>query len=331
VMSADEFMDLFPVVVRTMEEPVATASALPFYRLCQLARNHVKVVLTGQGADEPFAGYARHMGERYSVRYRRLPRTVRGAIAQLANWLPRNEQLKRAVRSLAIDDPTDRMLAIYGIIDPLVKRRLCRDGVLGDPRFESIRSWRHDVQHLDPLSQMLYVDARTSLADNLLMYGDKMSMASSLEVRVPFLDLELMAFAESLSPRLKIRGIAQKYILKQAMTRWVLASELRRPKIGFVTPVDQWFRGELTERLTDTLLSSGSACVTYFRPEVLRQLLDEHRKGRCDHKRVLFSLLTFETWHQQFLNPRAGANSSQRNGSSCESVRAGGQSGTISN
>ena len=163
--------------------------------------------------------------------------------------------------------------------------------------------WRLDVGHLDSLSQMLYVDTRTSLPDNLLLYGDKMSMAVSLEARVPLLDLELMRLVESIPPGLKIRGLTQKYVLKKAVAAWIPQATITRKKIGFATPIDQWFRGELKTSTADLLLAPDSACALYFRPEVIGEMLDQHARGVQDHKRILFSLLTFEHWYQQFIRP----------------------------
>jgi asparagine synthase (glutamine-hydrolysing) len=145
------------------------------------------------------------------------------------------------------------------------------------------------------------------LADNLLLFGDKMAMAVSLEARMPFLDLELMALAERIPGRLKIRGTTRKWILRRALRRWVPDDVLRRPKIGFVTPVDAWFRNGLRPAVTERLLDPGSACRTWFRPEVVRQVLDEHGSGRHDHKRLVFALLAFELWHAELVAPPRSA------------------------
>jgi asparagine synthase (glutamine-hydrolysing) len=130
-----------------------------------------------------------------------------------------------------------------------------------------------------------------------------MSMAVSLEARVPFLDLALMELAESVPGRLKIRGRNQKRILKKAIARWVPQHVIGRRKVGFATPVDAWLRGVMRSQVEERLLSEGSGCRTYFRPDAVRRLLDEHASGRHDHKRILFSLLTFEIWHEQFIAP----------------------------
>jgi asparagine synthase (glutamine-hydrolysing) len=310
IISAEEYAEFLPRSLWYLEEPIATASALAFYWICRLAREHVKVVLTGQGADEPFAGYGRHLGEYYGSWYRRLPAVVRrGVISPLVERLPRNEQLKRAVRSLSISDPLERLTQVYTIFDSELKRKLYRSGLMNGhahPATAAVQGWQRDVRHLDGLSQMLHVDARFSLPDNLLMYGDKMSMAVSLEARVPFLDLELMALVESLPPSFKIRGLTQKYLLKRAVAAWIPPEIVRRKKIGFTTPVDRWFSHELHQYIGDQLLSADSACYHYFEPAAIQRLIADHESRRHDYKRHLFSLLTFELWHKQFISNSLG-------------------------
>lgn len=306
VVSADEFADFLPRSIWHLEEPVATASTLAFHKVCELAHEHVKVVLTGQGADEPFAGYPRHLGEYYSRFYRALPSGIRTKVVEPALLrLPRNERVKRAARSLGDINPETRHSAVHSTMDPDLRRRLWREQPISNSDSWSAINWSADVRHLDSLSQMLHLDARTSLADNLLLYGDKMSMSVSLEARVPFLDVELMRLAESIPPNLKIRSLTQKYALKKAVCAWIPKSTINRKKIGFATPVDKWFRGEWRARTADLLLASDSACGLYFRREVVQRMLEEHTKGVQDHKRSLFSLLTFELWHQQFIRPCA--------------------------
>ena len=306
VITADEYARFLPNSLWYLEEPVATASTLAFYWICKLAREHVKVVLTGQGADEPFSGYWRHLGEYYGSWYRGIPSSIRQyAIMPLIESLHRNERLKRAVRSLGIPDPVERLAQVYTIFDGDLRRRLYPNGLPNSDyrqATEFVKYWQNEVKQLDGLSQMTYVDARFSLPDNLLMYGDKMSMAVSLEARVPFLDLDLMRLVESMPPQLKIRGWTQKYILKRAMTAWISPEIIQRKKIGFLTPVDQWFRRDLRKYIRDRLLTPGSACSYYFNSAVINSLITDHENGRHDNKRQLFSLLTFELWYEQFIS-----------------------------
>jgi asparagine synthase (glutamine-hydrolysing) len=307
-VSSRTYADFLHVSIRHLEEPVATGSTLAFYEVCRLAREHVKVVLTGQGADEPFAGYLRHVGERYGAFYRKLPLPLRaGIVKPLLGLLPRNEPLKRAIRSLDVADPVERLLSIYNIIDEPLKRGIYRDGLLSAsrPGIEAIGRWHADTAGMDALNRMLYVDARTSLPDNLLLYGDKMSMAVSLEARVPMLDLELMAFAESIPARLKIRGLTQKYALKKAVARWVPRETLTRKKIGFATPIDTWLQNGMATELRDRADAAGSLCRTLFKPNAISALVDAHVKKAENHHRVLFALLTLEIWHDSFMGSSA--------------------------
>jgi asparagine synthase (glutamine-hydrolysing) len=297
-------------------------SALAMYSVCQLARQHVTVVLTGQGADEPFAGYPRHFGERYGALYRHLPATLREhAIRPLVEHLPRNERIKRAVRSLGTEDITGRFAQVYAVFSESRKTALWQPSTVAPHGAERVREvidyWRKGVEDLDPLVQMTYVDVRLSLSDDLLTYGDKMSMATSIEARVPFLDVEYMRAAEALPPSLRIRGRVHKYIHKKAVAKWLPPEVIGRRKRGFETPVDRWFRSELASYVRSTLLGPGAACATYFRPVAIEALIDEHISGRHDHQRQLFSLLMFELWYRQFIGD-LGENRSSTNFMSAE-------------
>jgi asparagine synthase (glutamine-hydrolysing) len=302
VMTSREFADFLPMAIKTLEEPIATPSTLPFFRLCQLAKESVKVVLTGQGADEPFAGYDRVTAARFERYYRGLPRIVRDKVARpLADRLPRNERLHRAVDALDIADPADRLAAVYSVISAAERTRLYGEQLAQVPWENPVTQWQQAAAGLDPVTQMLHVDARFSLPDSLLLYCDKISMAVSLEARVPFLDLPLMHYAESLPPGLKLRGRTRKYVLKEAVRGWVSPQALQRPKVGFRTPVDEWFRAGTQRELTDRLLAGDSVCRRYLSAAEVGRMIEAHRLGARDYKRILYSLLTFELWHAEFM------------------------------
>jgi asparagine synthase (glutamine-hydrolysing) len=276
------------------------------YLVCRLAREHVKVVLTGQGADEPFCGYHRYLGERYGAAYRGLPAILRhGVIQPLVASLPRSERLKRAVGCLDADEVVERFTDVYAVFPPALRAKLWRSSQR--PRdLEQlvpgvVRYWREGIEDLDPLVQMSFVDARLSLADDFLIYGDKMAMAASVEARVPFLDLDLMAAAEALPPTFRIRGWQRKYIYRKVVAKWLPKEILARPKRGFDAPTDRWFRTSLVRFLERALLGSTAACPAYFEPDVIRTLIREHVAGRHDYRRQLYNLLVFEIWHGQFI------------------------------
>jgi len=301
-----DYQRLLEQAIWHLEEPISTTSAFALNAVCQLAREHVKVVLTGQGADEPMAGYHRYYGERYGHLYRRVPGFLREAVLRRAvELLPRRERVKRAVRSLGTDDPARRFAQVYAVFTEESKRGLWRGGRRPTGGEEgtvaAIDYWRREVEHLDSLGQMAYVDARMSLADDLLMCADKMSMATSVELRVPFLDLEFMALAEALPSRLRIAGLTRKYVHKKVIEKWLPQEFIQRRKRGFETPMDRWFRSELADYVQGLLLGAGSACREYFEPEALAALLGDHVAGRQDNQRQLFSLVSFELWHRTFV------------------------------
>lgn len=307
LLTSLDYQQLLQKVIWHLDEPIATTSALAMYSVCELARQHVTVALTGQGADEPFAGYPRYLGERYGALYRRLPEYLRERVLRplVESW-PRHERLKRAVRSLGTEDVTGRFAQVYLVFSEAMKSALWRPEMAvldGAHRArEVIDYWRRDVEDLHPLTQMTYVDTRLSLSDDLLTYGDKMSMAASIEARVPFLDVDYMHVVEALPPSLRIRGKTQKYIHKKAIAKWLPPEIIRRRKRGFDTPVDRWFRSELSGYVRNMLLAEDAACPIYFRREAISALLNDHLSGREDNRRQLFSLLVFELWHRQFIS-----------------------------
>jgi asparagine synthase (glutamine-hydrolysing) len=314
VLSAQDCLDSFAAVVWHLDEPIATPSAIPMYWLSRLAAQHVKVVLTGQGTDEPWAGYRRYRGEKLGPWYRCIPEPLRNAlIAPLVARLPRAERIKRAVYALGVNDPAQRFARVYSVFTSSMKRALYRDHLAavtgGTHAVEAVRYWQMPVAHLDPLTQQLFIETRFSLPDNLLLYADKMAMAFSLEARVPWLDGQLMRFVENLpaSFRLK-RWWGHKYLYRKAIRRWLPEEILDRPKIGFATPMDQWFQQSMAGELRERIASTASACARYFNVSYIDALIRQHVERREDHTRPLFSLLMFEGWHRQFIDTRPPSN-----------------------
>lgn len=307
LLDSMDYMDWLRKSIWHLEEPIGTTSALPMYFVSQLAKKHVKVVLTGQGADEPLCGYHRYFGERYGQWYRAIPKGIRSNLLQpFIETLPRQERLKRAFRSLGTNDVTKRFVQIYSVFNRKMKTSLWRTDQKQDIEDrtgeEIVDYWRKGMDELDPLIQIASVDARLSLADDLLLYGDKMSMAASIEARVPFLDLDYMSVAESLPVQMRIRGFTHKYIHKKVISKWLPSQIIHRKKRGFDTPIDKWFRSEMKGFVRQTLLSNDSACLDYFRSEAIESLLNEHIAGRQDNRRQLFCLLVFELWHRRFIS-----------------------------
>jgi asparagine synthase (glutamine-hydrolysing) len=212
------------------------------------------------------------------------------------------------VISLAEPDMLTRFAKVYSFFSSEMKRKLfigqLRDQLAGD-EFRSKQALAHlqrDVQHLDPVTQMLYIDTRANLPDDLLMVGDKTSMANSLEARVPFLDYRLIEFIESLPPHLKLNGLTGKYLHKKAVQKWLPKEIIYRPKKGFANPIERWFRSRMRSDVEDYLLSPDSACAHYFDQNYIHQMIEKDRIGKDQLRRHIYLLVSFELWHRKFMN-----------------------------
>jgi asparagine synthase (glutamine-hydrolysing) len=184
------------------------------------------------------------------------------------------------------------------LFQPWVKAAISTEGA--EAR-EALRRLQGDVAGLDPLSQMLYIDTRANLPDDLLMVGDKTAMANSLEARVPYLDYRIVEFIESLPPHLKLNGLKGKYLHKKVLAKWVPEQVVQRKKKGFANPIDQWLRDRMKDYAAGALLGDRSAVSRYFDRDYIRELLGQHEAGKRNHLRHLYLLLSFELWHQRFI------------------------------
>ena len=299
--------DVLPRIVWFQDEPVADPAAIPTYFICQFASKSVKVVLTGEGGDEILGGYPRYwwldMSER--VHAYRLGRWAEaGMRTALAARLPETRVVHR-LRTLVGTAPLgDRHLEWVSNMDGRLQREL-RNGAVatGDtPRGASVLI--DDLLHRGALestvASLMYIDFKTWLPDNILMKIDRMSMAASVEARVPFLDHRLVEFVATLPHRLKVRNFGTKRLLRHTMKPILPAQTLRRRKTAFRVPLDSWLAGELRDLLTDTLTSARARTRGFFHPRVVDRLLTEQRGGGRESTRPLFNLLWLELWLRQF-------------------------------
>lgn len=290
-----------PGIVATLEEPIAASSIVPMYFVCRRAREDVKVALVGQGPDELFGGYKRHLGVQYGQHWRSLPAWLRGGIEAGVARLPRNEALKRGVHSLGTADRMRRYQEVFSIMPGSVIDSLFQPGQLPDGAGDSVLdNWRGieaAMRQTDELGGFQLVELRSSLPDELLMYGDKLSMTHSLEVRVPFLDREIVEYAQRLPASFKLRWGERKWMHRRVCEKFLPQQILQRKKRGFaVDVVDQWFKRSLTGGLGGTLLDGESLVFNYLDKQVVGSLLKEHRAGRNDNHKLLFSIIVFEQW-----------------------------------
>jgi len=296
-VSQAHLMDHLPALIRFRDAPVAEPSDIPIYLLSVEARKSVKMVLTGEGSDEILGGYPKHVYERYARDYQMIPSFLRCSVLEpLVNALPyKFRRAKTAITNLGLNDWNERMARWFGALSYKERERLVA--------FSSKHSANIHIQtnpDNSALRNILCFDQMSWLPDNLLERGDRMTMAASLEARMPFMDHQLAEFASSLPDKYRINGHTTKWILREAMKRILPEKILARPKVGFRVPVNEWFQGEMKNYLYDHLTGANAITTSYYNRQQLDKILSEHVSGRQNHEKLLWSLLNLEIWHKEY-------------------------------
>jgi asparagine synthase (glutamine-hydrolysing) len=304
-MTAQEFVDFIPSYIWHMDEPVTEAAAISLYHVSKLAREKVVVCLSGEGSDELFAGYDFYA---YNLAIDKARRLFGGggvrAISSLARKLTRSRKLLKYLDMASL--PLERRYKGISSYEESVKcglynRNFSSAVAQGNQTlltflsdlFEKSKDW-------DPLSRMLYFDTNTWLVDDLLIKADRMSMATSIELRVPFLDHRLVEYAAKIPSKYKMHNFNPKYVLKKMMKNRLPDSIINRKKMGFPTPLETMFRGELYSYAHETLLSQQAMGRGYFDRAAVETLLADHREGKAQNHREIWQLVVLEEWHRQF-------------------------------
>ncbi len=303
--------DRLPEIVRHFDQPFGNPTALLAYEMSRITRDHVTVVLGGDGADEVFGGYPRYRGIRWATRYRLVPPQIRAATARFATLLPESKSgfhsLRRAKEFLAGTMlPWEQMYVEWiSYFTPSLKQRLFSPALrasLSDYQSERFVHGLLGSNHEPFLDRAIRCDLQSFLPENILEYGDKMSMAHGLELRLPMLDPALVGMLSSLPASQKLRGGTPKRLLKRAMASRLPAWVLRRRKIGFNPPMGIWIERELRHKTAEYLSESQIRRRGYFDPDTVATMQRLHRSGRRDYSLHLWALLVFEEWHRQYLD-----------------------------
>ncbi len=309
IVSYTDLLSRLEPLVAMRDGPVSEPSDIALHLLAREAARSVKTVLSGEGSDEVLGGYPKHRAERIVPGFQRLPLWFRnGLIQPLVHALPYGcRRIKTAVTSLNLSDPRERYARWFGALsdgqrDRLTSLRSTGSKPLDQPPYDA-------DPRASALRKILYFDQASWLPDNLLERADRMTMAASIEARVPFLDHELAAYVSALPDRYRVRGFTGKWILREVAKHWLPRRILKRPKVGFRLPVNEWFRGPMREYLLDHLRGAGALTRAYYDRRTLDTLLDEHLAGRQNHEKLLWTLLNLEVWHRCYgLSPvRAAA------------------------
>src|SRR5829696_4633254 len=304
VMRETDFVTELARCVPRLEEPCGIPSAPALLQLSRFAARDVKVVLAGQGADEPHGGYGRHQAAALLRPLKLVPPAAAGPAAALARALRRAASARRVAHLIGGHGDAARLLRLVEITDAQTRTALVGAGAEAEQeRLATAREILRDVAGRGLLDQALYLDTHMFLPDGILLCNDKMSMAAGLELRVPFLDLELMRFVERVPATRRVRPRQPKRLHRRAIRRLLPPAVMNRRKHGFATPYDDWLRASLG-REVERRYAPGAALSDLIDPAAAARLVHEHRRGRADHKAVLYCLLELSEWHGAFVEAR---------------------------
>ena len=306
VVKCSDLSEYWPLLTWHRDEPVSEPSDLGVYLVSKLARKYVKVVLSGEGGDELFAGYPKYVVDWMARYYHMLPTPVRdNVIMPLLDQLPYSmRKLKTAARNLSQPAP-QRWMSWFGIFNGQLKENILSESIKANIDIDSsrvFRRWLAKNPQRDNLSSMLYLDTKIWLPDNLLMKGDKMTMAASLEARMPLLDYQLTEYAASIPSKDKIRPFKAKYLFKRAYADFLPKTILTRKKMGFNVPTGTWFREGQRNLITQLLLSERARDRGYLNDTFVASLLRDHLEGKTNYQSQLFILASLELWFRVFID-----------------------------
>lgn len=298
-ISQNHLMDELPKLIRFRDAPVSEPSDIPIYLLSLEARKKVKMVLTGEGSDEFLAGYPKHRIERYAAKYNLIPSLLKSPIKAVVTRLPyRFWRHKTAINCLSLGRWEERMPTWFGALGPRERRELLSFDI-DAPVDYSQAPYDVDARN-SSLRKILYFDQTSWLHDNLLERGDRMTMAASLEARMPFMDHQLAEYISSLPDECRLKGNTSKWLLREGMKKLLPDSIIDRPKVGFRVPMSDWFRGPMRDYLCDHLIGADSRSSGFYNKDVLKRYLDEHFKQKQNHEKLLWTLLNLEIWQREY-------------------------------
>jgi asparagine synthase (glutamine-hydrolysing) len=300
VVKEDCFGEHLEKLTWIRDSPLSEPADIPLYLLAKMARNEVKVLLSGEGSDELFAGYPKYAYDRFAPIVSLLPKQITQWAAQMLPGGAR--RIEVALRSLCEKDPADRWAQWFSPFTKTEKLRLVVDSNSTGNFANPIEQYVRRACGCSLLDGILYTDCKLWLPDNLLDRGDRMTMGASVECRVPFLDHEVVEFAFSLPGNLKVKAFARKWQVKRVALRYLPACIVNRRKVGFSVPLAQWFRGKLKDMCYDRMCQRNGLMRQFFAHRELRKILDDHSLNRKDNALKIWTLLGLSIWSDVFCN-----------------------------
>lgn len=306
IITEKDYLDFLEKYIWHLEEPVGNESAIAYYYVANLAKGKVKVLLNGQGADEPFAGYDRYLGFYYNEKYPNISFLISKLLFLLHPNLTRKKQFEKLLDQYNLKNDTDKIINANQVITRKIKNELLSNSKLEGKSDENLR--KKFLNLLDSkitglnIDKLLFFDLFSSLPENLLLCEDKMAMAASIEARVPFLDIDLVTTASSIPAKHKIGLISGKQILKKVCTKYLPQKIVYQRKIGFNNPVQKWFQNSLGTMFLDFIHSNNSITKNYLNFDNILKIYNQHKNNEENHEKLLFLLFSIEKWNKIFLN-----------------------------
>lgn len=301
LITPEEFAKEFPRFVWHMDDPLADPAAVPQFFLAELARKHCKVALSGEGADEMFAGYTIYNEPNSLKIFDKLPKFVNTGLNQFAKILPNGVKGKSFLERGTVP-MSQRYVGNAKIFDEAEKKLLLKNYLPGHPFTDVTAPYYQESTHYDPIDRMQFIDIHTWLVGDLLLNADRTTMAASLELRTPFVDKEIFEVARTIPSSMKIANGTTKYILRKAAEDFVPEHVLYRKKLGFPVPIRHWIKEELHDWVVEIIRDSQTDHL--FHKEYIYRLLDDHTKGKADYSRKIWTILTFMMWHKIYIEEK---------------------------
>jgi asparagine synthase (glutamine-hydrolysing) len=303
-----DFANELPLLAWMYDEPMGEPPGIPTYFMCKAAKEHVTVMLCGEGADELFGGYSKYVFEQFSAAVNWLASSPRRILLRgAAQTVPfKGRRLRTILEILGISSRPGRYASWYGGFDILSQQQLLSPQLIQEVRDggleESFARIVDGAVNADSLQKFLYCDMHTRLVDDILVKGDRMSMGASVEARVPFLDHKVVEFAARLPSSLKVDGLRSKVVLKKLAESYLPYENIYRRKVGFTVPLTRWFVGPWRGLIEKVLLSDRCLSRGYYRPEGVRKVIDDHVNSRVDREQGIWLMLALEIWHRLFID-----------------------------
>jgi asparagine synthase (glutamine-hydrolysing) len=301
VISPEEYMEELPKIMWHMDDPLADPAAVPLYFVAREARKHVTVVLSGEGADELFGGYNIYREPQSLELFERMPNVAKSVLKVIARLIPEGMKGKSFIER-GVTPMEERYIGNAKMYSEAEKKHLLREYKGGLEYTNITTPLYRETTHYPPVNRMQYIDIHTWLRGDILLKADKMTMAHSLELRVPFLDKAVFEVAAKIAPEMKTANNTTKYILRKAAEGIVPDHVLNRKKLGFPVPIRHWLKNEMYDWAKNIIKESATDHL--FHKDVLYRLLDEHCRNKADHSRKIWTVLVFMIWHQVYVEKK---------------------------